>query len=201
MSVLQKLAACTLAMFASVAVAQVSPAAGVTPPDDTPKVNVGATIFTQYVYQDSPKITDADKNTVNFSAFDVTRAYINVTGNLNHLISFRITPDIVRDTGTGSSLNGSLDFRLKYAFGQLNLDDWTTKGSWLRLGIQQTPYIDYTESIYRYRFQGPIFVDREGFMSSSDAGFSGHWNMPGNFGDIHAGFYNGENNTLTTLPI
>src|SRR5581483_6223113 len=30
-------------------------------------------------------------------------------------------------------------------------------------------------------------------MSSSDAGASGHWNFPGNYGDVHAGFYNGEN--------
>ena len=175
------------------AFAQVTPAAGYTPPDDTPKFNVGATIFADYTYQDSPKIQDADRNSVNLSSFNVSRSYINVTGNLNHLIQFRITPDIVRETGTGSSLSGSLTFRLKYAYGQLNLDDWSTHGSWLRLGVQQTPYVDYTESVYRYRFQGPIFVDREGFLSSSDAGFSGHYNFPGNYGDVHAGFYNGEN--------
>lgn len=179
--------------LATAAFAQVTPAAGVTPPDDTPKFNLGATIFTDFTYQDSPKTTDADKNSVNFSSFNVSRAYINVTGNLNHLLSFRVTPDIARETSGTSSVSGSQVFRLKYAYGQLALDDWTTKGSWLRLGIQQTPYVDYAESIYRYRFQGPIFVDREGFLSSSDAGFSGHWNFPGNFGDVHAGVYNGEN--------
>lgn len=161
--------------------------------DDTPKFNIGATIFTDYTYQDSPKIKDADKNSVNFSSFNVARAYINVTGNLNHLVSFRITPDIARDTASGSSLNGSLNFRLKYAYGQLALDDWTNKGSWLRLGIQQTPWVDYAEQLYRYRFQGTVFADREGFLSASDAGFSGRWVFPGNYGDLHAGFYNGEN--------
>jgi phosphate-selective porin O/P len=163
-----------------------------TKPDDTPKFNIGAIIFADYTYQESPRITDADKNSVNFSSFNVSRAYINFTGSLNHLISFRITPDIVRETGS-SSLNGSLTYRLKYAYGQLALDDWMTKGSWVRFGIHQTPYIDYTEGIYRYRFQGPVFVDREGFMSASDAGISGHWNAPGDYGDVHAGFYNGEN--------
>ena len=191
-----RFAHCLLAICLSVAPSsfgQVTPAGGYTPPDDTPKFNIGATIFADYTYQDSPKIQDADKNTVNLSSFNVGRAYINFTGNLNHLIQFRVTPDIVRETGTGSSLNGSYTFRLKYAYGQLNLDDWATHGSWLRLGIQQTPYVDYTEGIYRYRFQGPIFVDREGFLSSSDAGFSGHYNFPGNYGDVHAGYYNGEN--------
>ena len=35
------------------------------------------------------------------------------------------------------------------------------KASWVRLGIQQTPWVDFEESVYRYRFQGPIFTDRE----------------------------------------
>ena len=37
-----------------------------TPPDDTPKFNIGATIYADYTYQESPKMTDADKNSVNF---------------------------------------------------------------------------------------------------------------------------------------
>jgi hypothetical protein len=183
------------AALATSAFAQVTPAAGYTPPDDTPKLNVGATIFGDYTYQDSPKIQDADKNSVNLSSFNIARAYINVTGNLNHLIQFRITPDIARESGSGSSLSGSQTFRLKYAYGQFNLDDWATRGSWLRLGVQQTAFIDYSDGIYRYRFQGPLFVDREGFLSSSDAGFSGHYNFAGNYGDLHAGFYNGETYT------
>src|SRR5437764_14407424 len=42
--------------------AQVTPAAGYTPPNDTPAFKVGATIFTDYTYQNSPKIQDADRN-------------------------------------------------------------------------------------------------------------------------------------------
>ena len=175
------------------ALAQVTPAAGHTAPDDTPKFNVGATIFGDYTYQDSPKIQDVDKNNVNLSSFNITRAYINISGSLNHYLAFRITPDVARETGSGSSIAGSQEFRIKYAYAQLNLDDWTTHGSWLRGGVQQTPFVDYTEGIYRYRFQGTIFSEREGFLSSADAGFSGHYNFPGNHGDLHAGIYNGEN--------
>ena len=46
------IAAAMVAMFATAAAAQVTPAAGYTPPDDTPKVNVGATIFGDYTYKD-----------------------------------------------------------------------------------------------------------------------------------------------------
>jgi len=184
--------AAAAALLAIAAQAQVTPAAGVTPADDTPSVKVGGTVFADWTYIESPQTTDADGNTIHASSFNITRAYVNVTGNIFHAVSYRITPDVTRETGTGSSLAGSLTYRLKYAFGQYNLDDFTTKGSWVRFGLQQTPWIDYEEGIYRYRFQGTTFVDREGFLTSSDFGASAHWNFPGNYGDVHAGFYNGE---------
>ncbi len=172
-------------------------------PVDNFKIGVGTTIFADYTYQDAPKITDADKNSVNASSFEVRRAYINVTGNISDVVAFRVTPDVAaRQTTTvaglpaGGSVSGSLDgslvIRLKYGFAQFNLDKVTTHGSWIRFGQQQTPYVDFMEGIYRYRFQGTIFVEREGFLSSSDVGLSGHWNLPGDYGDIHLGYYNGD---------
>ena len=172
--------------------AQVTPAAGHTPPDDTPSVKVGVVIYTDYTYTDAPTVLDADKNVIHPNAFNVSRSYINVTGNLSHLVAFRVTPDITRESGTGSSLAGSLTFRLKYAFGQVNFDDFLTHGSWARIGVQQTPFVDFMEQIYRYRFQGTLFEEREGFLTSSDFALSTHYNLPGNYGDIHAGVYNGD---------
>jgi hypothetical protein len=189
------LAAAALLVAAVPSPAQVTPAAGYTPPDDTPSIKVGATIFADYTYQVEPEIIDADGNVVNLNGFNVSRTYINVTGSISHLLAFRITPDIVRESGVGSSVNGSLTFRLKYGYAQLNLDDWMPKGSWVRLGIQQTPWVDFEEGVYRYRFQGTIFADREGFLSSSDAGASFRTAFPRNYGDVHVGIYNGETYT------
>jgi hypothetical protein len=201
------LAVCVAAAFLGLgggaARAQITPAEGYTPPDDTPSVKVGGTIFADYTYQVEPTVTDADGNRDHPNAFNVGRAYINITGQISHLISFRITPDVVRvgqvTTPGGAvdvpGLSGTLTYRLKYAYGQLNFDDFTTKGSWLRLGLQQTPYIDFEETVYRYRFAGPVFVDREAFLSSSDLGASVHWNIPENYGDVHVGVYNGEGYT------
>ncbi|HJY35324.1 MAG TPA: hypothetical protein VJ260_10750 [Vicinamibacterales bacterium] len=185
------------ALLAPAAVhAQVTPAAGYTPPDDTPSIKVGATIFTDYTYNKDPLIKDNDGNSIHGDGFNVSRAYINITGNISHMIAFRITPDVTRENFTGLTpapgLSGSLVFRLKYAFAQFNLDDWMTHGSWVRFGLQQTPFVDYTESIYRYRFQGTTFAEREGFLTSSDAGVSFHYNFSKNFGDVHAGYYNGD---------
>jgi len=186
------LTAVLTAMFAVTAAAQVTPAAGYTPPDDNPSIKIGATIFADYTYVQSPTSKDADGNTIHNSAFNIARSYINVTGNVNHRISYRITPDISRESGSGSSLAGSYTFRLKYAYAQFGLDDWTTQGSWVRFGVHQTPYLDYTESIYRYRFQGTLFPEREGYITSSDAGLSGRWVFPNGYGEVHGGFYNGE---------
>jgi hypothetical protein len=188
----------TLLLASQPLYAQVTPAAGYTPPDDNPSIKVGVTFYADYTYTQNPQSRDADSNLINPSAFNVSRSYINITGNVNHIVAFRITPDVVRQSGlvtlgTGSSVsNDSLVFRIKYAFAQFNLDDWMTKGSWARFGIQQTPLLDFEEGIYRYRFHGTTFTEREGFYNSADAGASFHYNLPSNFGDVHVGVYNGE---------
>jgi hypothetical protein len=168
---------------------------------------VGVVIYADYTYQDAPQILDSDKNTVHFSTFEVRRAYINVTGNISEWVSYRVTPDISGRFTTstaatalpaGSSVtastnyDGSLVYRLKYAFGQVNFDKVTTHGTWVRFGQQQTPFLDFMEGIYRYRFQGTLFEEREGFLSSSDVGLSGRWVFPNDYGDVHAGYYNGD---------
>jgi hypothetical protein len=162
------------------------------PDPDAPSIRVGATLYADYTFTERPEAVDADGNTIHTNAFNVGRSYLNINGNISHLVAFRITPDIARETTTGSSLNGSLVFRIKYAFAQVNLDDWMTAGSWTRFGIQQTPWVDFEENIYRYRFQGTVFSEREAFLSSSDAGASFHYNLPSNYGDVHVGVYNGE---------
>lgn len=193
-TVLTLVALAFLLIVPTAAFAQVTPAAGHTPPDDSQSVKVGATIFTDYTFTQTPKTTDAAGNKVPLNAFNVSRTYINVTGNISHRIAFRITPDITRESGAGSSLNGSYTVRLKYGYAQFNLDDWTGnwKQTWVRLGQQQTVFIDYGEGLYRYRFQGPLMEDRDLGITSSDPGVSFHSNLPSNYGEIHVGLYNGE---------
>lgn len=176
------------------AAAQVTPASGFTPGDDTQSVRVTATFFGNWTWTKSPKSTDAAGNPFSPNSFDVARAYINILGNISHVVNFRFTPDVSRMTTAGNNLTGSLLYRTKYAFMQMNLDDWTGsfKQSWVRFGIQQTPLIDYEEGVYRYRFQGTMYVERDGGLASSDAGVSFHSNLPNGYGDFHVGVYNGE---------
>ncbi len=186
-------------------------------PKEAPKLKeeaffkVGVTIFADYTYQDAPTITDADRNAVHKSEFEVRRAYINVTGNISDWVSFRITPDVAaRQTTTVAGLpggaavatnfDGSLTIRLKYGYGQVNLDKVTTHGTWVRFGQHQTPFLAfYEDNIYRYRFQGTLFEEREGFLSSSDVGLSGRFVFPNDYGEVHVGYYNGDTYTKTEV--
>jgi hypothetical protein len=181
--------------------AAAAPLAAQTPPPapapaaspDTPTIRVGATIFTDYAVQQEPKIVDADGNQVELSQFEITRAYINLTGTISKRIAFRLTTDVARETGTGSSLNGSYTVRLKFAYVQWNLDDWLrSKDTYVRLGIQPTPWLVFMDEIYRYRFQGQEFEERDGYQTFSDAGVSMHYTLPRDYGDVHSGLYNGE---------
>lgn len=184
-------------LLPAISQAQVTPAAGYTPPDDTQSIGVGAVIFYDYTFTNTPTTTDAAGQTIHANAFNVVRTYVNVTGRISSIVSFRITPDITRETNSGGSLDGSMSVRLKYGYAQMTLDRFT--GAWrntyIRAGMQQTPFIDGAESVYRYRFQGTLFAERDGGLSSADYGVSFHTNLPNNYGDVHAGIYNGEGYT------
>jgi hypothetical protein len=143
------------ALTASVVQAQASA-------QQAPQVSVTGVIYTQYQYTDVPVAAK--------STFDVTRAYVNVLGRFSNGITTRLTTDVYR-----FGADNSLQVRLKYAFAA-----WTPTGSNLtyKLGMIHTPFVDYEETLWDYRMQGTIAVDRTGAMTSADigVGVDGHWN-------------------------
>jgi len=146
-----------------------------------PTVTVGGLSYLQY---------DGElKNRDAFNAFDLTRGYLNIVADVAKNVRFRITPDVRRITD--GSLAGSLTFRLKYGYAQV--DNVLGDKSWLRLGLHQTPWLDFEESINRYRVQGPMFAEREGVIpGSADFGIGYLAPLPSSYGEINVGVYNGE---------
>jgi hypothetical protein len=128
---------------------------------DVPALRVGGVVYSQYQYLLSDSADHA-------SQFDVTRAYLNVLGSFPAGITTRVTADIHRDD------TGSLGYRLKYAYFQ-----WQPEGSpvALRFGELTTPWLDWEEGLWGYRMQGPMLLDRAGYLTSSDIGASaeGSW--------------------------
>jgi hypothetical protein len=147
---------------------------------DYPIIRIGVLSYVQY---------DAElKNRDAFNVFDLTRGYVNINGQLSKNVRFRLTPDVRRVTD--SSLAGTLVLRVKYAF--VELDNVKAARSWVRFGAHQTPWLDFEESIDRYRVQGTMFSEREGLIpGSSDFGV-GYFTPVGKYVDIQTGVYNGE---------
>ena len=154
-----------------------SPAPATEP--DYPLVQVGVLSYLQY---------NAElENRSGFNAFDVTRGYININGQISRNLRFRFTPDIRRVSD--GSLAGSLVARVKYAYAQID----SVGPGWVRLAAQPTPWIDFQQSINRYRVQGTMYAEREGLIpGSGDFGASYFAPLPAEYGEFHVGVFNGE---------
>lgn len=154
------------------------------PPEPSyPVITVGTQTYLQY----GAELENRDA----FNSFDITRGYINIQGDLSKNVKFRITPDVRRITD--SSLAGTVVLRLKYAFVQF---DNLTPRSWLRFGLHQTPWLDFEQSINRYRVQGTMFSERENIIpGSSDFGAGYLGRFAGDYLEVNAGVYNGEGYT------
>lgn len=127
------------------------------------QVVVSGVGYLQYVYQ----LKDSANHNNNF---DVTRAYVNLIGRFAGGVGARVTLDVSRPTG-----DNSLRYRLKYAYAT-----YTPAGSPLtfKLGMMHTPWVDFEETMWEYRMQGTIAMDRNAYLTSSDIGFGidGRWN-------------------------
>ena len=133
-----------------------------------PQVSVTGVVYTQYQYSDAPIAAK--------STFDMTRAYVNVLGRLANGINTRLTMDIIPSAATNQI------YRLKFAYAA-----WTPARSSLtyKLGMINTPWVDFEETLWDYRMQGTIAVDRNPgggsplfTMTAADIGFGvdGRWN-------------------------
>jgi hypothetical protein len=159
--------------------------------------------------------TPAPTGTNSSNSFDLTRAYINVEPHVSKNIWLRITPDITRAKEDGS-LGGNLVLRMKYAYAQFNevLPDQAIKA-----GLQQTAYIDFEDSIWKYRVLGPSGFEFFTKVSSSDLGLSvlgavlekklayqvlvsngEGYQKPEVLGDVHSGKYKDLGVRVTLAP-
>lgn len=142
-----------------------------------PAVALGGVVYAQYSYHLSDTANHANN-------FDVTRAYLNVTGRFAEGLATRVTADVYR------SLDGSTAYRLKYAYAA-----YTPGASPLtfKLGLIHTALLDWEEALWGYRMQGTMPLERGGYVSSADfgAGVDGRWG--GERVNVQVAVVNGEN--------
>ncbi len=169
----------SLAVMAMALVGLAAPLAA----QDGSSVSVSGVGYLHYRYQlgtDSTLTPPAHANN-----FDVDRTYVTIAGKLGDGFTTRITTDV-----DGRKANGNqLSLRLKYAYVAWRPEDSPMT---VKFGQIQTPYIDFEESLWGYRMQGPIAMDRTGYLTSSDVGLSVDGNWKDNAVNMTAGIYNGE---------
>lgn len=141
------------------------------------QVIVSGVGYLQYVYQ----LKDTTNHANNF---DVTRAYVNLIGKFAGGVGARVTLDVNRPTG-----DNSLRYRLKYAFATYTP---TASPLTFKLGMIHTPWVDFEETLWEYRMQGTIALDRNAYLTSSDIGFGvdGKWGVDNV--NMQLAFVNGE---------
>ncbi|MFI5329535.1 MAG: cell envelope integrity protein TolA [Desulfobaccales bacterium] len=134
----------------------------------------------------------------------LTRGYLTVTKEITPWLAARSTTDIFQDAANTSWL-----VREKYLYAELrppNLGNFLTQNK-SEVGLGHTPWHDFEETVYPYRCQGTIPIERAGVFSSADIGVSirgnfggqlanaeektGNAGYDGRYGSWHLGVYNG----------
>jgi hypothetical protein len=139
-------------------------------------VTVSGLAYAQYDYRLS--------DTARGNAFDLTRAYLTVLGRPSDNVATRFTADIYR------SADGFIAYRVKYAYAA-----YSPPGTGLtaKLGAIQTPWLDWEEALWDYRMQGPMALDRAGYLSSADLGLGVDASAGGGRIEAQVALVNGEN--------
>lgn len=139
------------------------------------QVAVGGVVYGQYAYRSS--------DSLHLNGFDITRAYVNLTGKFSGGVGFRVTSDLYRVADSSTAL------RLKYAYAT-----WTPAQGPLtfKMGMTQTPWLDWEEALWDYRMQGSMAVDRNRYMTASDFGAAVDGAFASERFNVQAGVYNGE---------
>jgi len=146
------------------------------------------------------------------TGFHFTRTYLTLIKRFDEGHHFRLTLDqMVNNVGGNSCQNGAgssagncheaAPFGLsgfagtgrntvfvKYAY----YNHVVLPGLEVRVGQHQTPWIEYEEHRWTYRFRGPVMVDEQNFQTSSDLGVSFLGKVLNNIVDYHVSLQSGE---------
>ena len=146
------------------------------------------------------------------TGFHFTRTYLTLIKRFDEGHHFRLTLDqMVNNVGGGNSCpnmnssggncheaapfglsgfagTGRNTVFVKYAY----YNHVVLPGLEVRVGQHQTPWIEYEEHRWTYRFRGPVMVDEQNFQTSSDLGVSFLGKVLNNMVDYHVSLQSGE---------
>jgi len=148
----------------------------------------------------------AFNNASEINKFALKRGYFTIKTQMNDVFSVRYTQDITLDKKGNDA--GNVEIRLKYLYLKIKLDQFNLlKNSHLELGLVHRPWLDFEQSVNKYRVQGKMFLERYSIINSADFGIfytgliGGTINKeyqstvtkknPGKYGSFSVGLHNG----------
>ena len=148
----------------------------------------------------------AFNNASEINQFALKRGYFTIKTQINDVFSVRYTQDITLDKEGNDA--GNVEIRLKYLYLKIKLDQFDLlKNSHLELGLVHRPWLDFEQSVNKYRVQGKMFLERYSIINSADFGLfytgliGGTINKeyqstvtkknPGKYGSFSVGLHNG----------
>ncbi|MBI3182281.1 MAG: hypothetical protein HYZ28_09075 [Myxococcales bacterium] len=146
----------------------------------TDRIKFSGKAYLRYSYE-------IDPNRANYNEFDVDRIYLTTDAKLTDDIVFSLTLEggDLRESGTDY-----FDVATKGIY--IDIQNLLMEGTSLKLGQVNLPWVPYEEGVWGYRFQGTIFPDRTGYMTSTDLGGSFSAKLPSGYGNFQINVGNGE---------
>jgi hypothetical protein len=151
-------------------------------------------VFAQYAL----RLTNTDAAQTEWHhAFELTRAHASLEGAYQTLRA-RFVLEAVRSSSEGALLGvagDSLVIRVREASAAWQPIAALT----FHAGVVPTLTIPELEGTWRLRAVSPVPLEQTGMMSPADLGVTARWSLPGGYGIIGAGYFNGDGYTQREL--
>lgn len=153
---------------------------------DYPKISPFLTVFAHYEVQLEEARDD-------FNAVELTRAYFGSFFDFDPHWRARLTLDGVRDSNDPLA-DREFEVFVKHSWLEYKglAEEGYFKNASVTFGLVDLPWVPWEEALWGYRFQGEVFVNREGYLTSTDLGIHFKNKLPEELGDYGVMVHNGE---------
>lgn len=147
----------------------------------TDKVKLSAKAYLRYSYE-------LGQEAKNSNQFNIDRIYLQSEYFATDKVRFQLT----LDSGVTRNASGNQVFLAETKSAFIEVKDLVAKGLYLRAGILPLAWIPYEEELWGYRVQGPLPMDRWGYITSADIGLAVGGSLPSKYGSFQVNLTDGE---------
>ena len=150
-------------------------------PGWTERVKLSARAYLRYSYELGEEARNANQ-------FNLDRLYFQGEFSATERVRFQIT----LDGGATRNATANQVFFAETRAAFIEVKDLLMRGSYLRAGILPLAWNPHEEDLWGYRVQGPLPMDRWGYLTSADVGLAFGATLPSRHGSFQVNVTNGE---------